>query len=210
MTLSATSDIVPCGYACDALPFWCQPAHNRQSAIIAKLTDAFGRTSRFAYGFSPLTTCEGIAPGYESARRLHLHKTRGAARQMFATKKEKVLTVTVTNSPTEERWILQGRLGWPWVNQLRGDWRNARRTTETPRCIVDLNGVTFIDKIGKRMLRVMAIQGAQFDTSNTGMRHVLENLTNIDDGASQTAPGGTLRHSDECAAVFPPAAAVGQ
>jgi len=111
---------------------------------------------------------------------------------MFATKKEKVLTVTITNSPTEERWILQGRLGWPWVNQLRGDWRNARRTAETPRCIVDLNGVTFIDTIGKRMLRVMAIQGAQFDTSNSGMRHVLENLTNIDDGVSQTAPGGTL------------------
>jgi hypothetical protein len=129
---------------------------------------------------------------------------------MFATKKEKALTVTVTNSPTEERWILQGRLGWPWVNQLRGDWRNARRTTETRRCIVDLNGVTFIDKIGKRMLRIMAIQGAQFATSDTGMRHVLENLTNIDDGVSQTAPGGTLGHSDECAAVFPPAAAVGQ
>jgi hypothetical protein len=42
------------------------------------------------------------------------------------------------------------------------------------------------------MLRVMAIQGAQFATSSTGMRHVLENLTNIDDGVSQTAPGGTL------------------
>jgi hypothetical protein len=93
---------------------------------------------------------------------------------MFATKKEKVLTVTITNSPTEERWILQGRLGWPWVNQLRGDWRNARRTTEARRCIVDLNGVTFIDKIGKRILRIMAIQGAQFATSDTGMRHVFE------------------------------------
>lgn len=130
---------------------------------------------------------------------------------MFATKKEKVLTVTITSSPTEERWILQGRLSWPWVNQLRGDWRNARRTTGTRRCTVDLNGVTFIDKIGKRMLRVMAIQGAQFDTSNTGMRHVLENLTNIDDGVSQTAPGGTLEQSDECAArSFLPPAAIGQ
>ena len=113
---------------------------------------------------------------------------------MFATKKEKVLRVTITNSPTEERWILHGRLGWPWVNQLRGAWRNARRTTETPRCIVDLNGVTFIDKIGKRMLRIMAIQGAQFATSDTGMKHVLENLTNIDDGVSQTALRGTLGH----------------
>ena len=121
---------------------------------------------------------------------------------MFATKKEKVLRITITNSPTEERWILQGRLGWPWVNQLRGEWRSARRTTETRRCIVDLNGVTFIDKIGKRMLRIMVIQGAQFATSDTGMRHVLENLTNIDDGVSQTAPGGTLGHSDECAPSF--------
>jgi phage protein U len=129
---------------------------------------------------------------------------------MFASKKEKVLTVTIINSPTEERWILQGRLGWPWVNQLRGDWRNARRTTETRGCIVDLNGVTFIDKIGKRMLRIMAIQGAQFATSDTGMRQVLQNLTKIDDGVSQTAPGGTPGHSDEAAAVSPPAAAVGQ
>lgn len=129
---------------------------------------------------------------------------------MFASKKEKVLTVTITNSPTEERWILQGRRGWPWVNQLRGDWRNARRTNETRKCIVDLNGVTFIDKTGKRMLRIMAIQGAQFATSDTGMRQVLQNLTNIADGVSQTAPRGTLGPSDECAAVFPPAAAVRQ
>jgi hypothetical protein len=192
------------------LPSWCQPAHNRQSAIIAKSTGRIRSNLLFRLRLFPSNDLREIAPGYESARRLHLHKTRGAARQMFATKKEKALTVTVTNSPTEERWILQGRLGWPWVNQLRGDWRNARRTTETRRCIVDLNGVTFIDKIGKRMLRIMAIQGAQFATSDTGMRHVLENLTNIDDGVSQTAPGGTLGHSDECAAVFPPAAAVGQ
>ncbi len=129
---------------------------------------------------------------------------------MFGTRKEKVLTVTITDNPTEERWILRGRLGWPWINQLRSDWRNARRTSESRRCIVDLNGVTFIDKIGERMLRIMATQGAQFATSDPRTRRVLESLTNIDHGAGHTARVGALAHSDECAMVFAPGAAVGQ
>lgn len=129
---------------------------------------------------------------------------------MFGTKKAKGLKVTIADGPTAEKWVLQGRLGWPWVNQLRGDWRNARRKTDPRACIVDLNGVTFVDKIGERMLRIMAIQGAQFVTDDTRVRLVLENLTNIDHGVRQTVPRQPLRHSDECAMVFPPAATGGR
>jgi hypothetical protein len=102
---------------------------------------------------------------------------------MFGTKKEKVLTVTVTDTATEEKWILQGRLGWPWVNQLRGTWRNARRTAEGRKCIVDLSEVTFVDKIGERMLRIMAMQGAQFAGSGAGMKRLIERLVGSDQGA---------------------------
>jgi hypothetical protein len=189
---------------------WCQPAHNRQSVIMTKLTGRIRLNIPFLLGPFRYNELRGAIPGYESARRLHVDKTRGTAQQMFGARKEKVLTVTVTDNPKEERWILQGRLGWPWVNQLRGDWRNARRKTEPRACIVDLNGVTFVDKIGERMLRIMAIQGAQFVTYDARMRRVLENLTNMDHRVGQPILREPLRHPDECAMAFPSTAAVGR
>jgi hypothetical protein len=45
---------------------------------------------------------------------------------------------------------------------------------------VDVNEVTFVDKIGERMLRTMANQGAQFVAHGAGMERVLERLRSIE------------------------------
>jgi hypothetical protein len=95
---------------------------------------------------------------------------------MFGAKKVRILTVTVSVAAAEETWILQGRLIWPWVNQLREDWRTARRVADTRTCFVNLSGVTSVDKIGERMLRIMANQGAQFVASSEVAKRVLEKL----------------------------------
>jgi hypothetical protein len=101
---------------------------------------------------------------------------------MFGTKKERMLKVTITDTVTEEKWTLQGRLAWPWVTQLRENWRKARRTVHVKTCIVDLNGITLVDKIGERMLRSMASQGAQLVASSVKMKRVVERLKSIDQG----------------------------
>lgn len=95
---------------------------------------------------------------------------------MFGTKKGKMLQITIANTATEEKWTLQGRLEWPWVNQLRETWRRAHRSVERRRCIVDVNCVTVVDEIGERMLRNMANQGAQLVAGDVEMRRVLERL----------------------------------
>jgi anti-anti-sigma regulatory factor len=87
-----------------------------------------------------------------------------------------VLKVTITTTPTEEKWTLQGRLDWPWVNQLRENWRKAHRTPQAKTFLVDLNELTFVDRIGERMLRIMANQGAQFVASQARANHVLESI----------------------------------
>jgi len=94
---------------------------------------------------------------------------------MFGNKKA-VLTIVVTDGPAEQVWTLQGRLIWPWVYQLREKWRRARGVVQGRPCTVDLNGVTFIDKLGEQMLRIMAYQGAQFVASSAEMRRVLGHL----------------------------------
>jgi anti-anti-sigma regulatory factor len=88
-----------------------------------------------------------------------------------------VLKITVTETPGERRWVVQGRLVGPWVSELRATWRRwGSRDKRT--CIIDLNDVTFIDKSGERLLRAMSKKGAQLITSGVYIKHLLEQLKN--------------------------------
>ena len=88
-----------------------------------------------------------------------------SAHQMWGTKNGNMLKITITDTATEEKWILQGRLVWPWVNELRANWMKAHRAVEGRTCIVVLNEVSSIDESGERMLRTMSNQGAQLVAS---------------------------------------------
>ena len=85
-----------------------------------------------------------------------------------------MLKITVTETQTEKRWILQGRLIGPWVRELRSCWKKTHRAQNTQRCVIDLNDVTFIDKSGERLLRAMSKKGAEFLASGMYTKHVLE------------------------------------
>jgi|SRR5271155_2083194 len=74
----------------------------------------------------------------------------------------KVLKIIITETPTEIRWVLQGRLFGSQVSEVKGNWRIAKRMRKGRACTMDLEGLTFIDKRGKRLLRAMLIDGAQF------------------------------------------------
>ena len=87
-----------------------------------------------------------------------------------------MLKISFNRTPTEERWILHGRLVGPWVHELRTCWKVNHRTDAGRTCIVDLNEVTFIDKSGERFLRMLARDGAQFTASGIYTKHVIEHL----------------------------------
>jgi anti-anti-sigma regulatory factor len=87
-----------------------------------------------------------------------------------------VLKITIVETPTDRRWILQGRLVGPWVNELRTTWKRAHRSQDTRACIIDLNDVTFIDKSGERLLRAMSKKGAQLIAGGMYVKHVLQQL----------------------------------
>jgi anti-anti-sigma regulatory factor len=61
-----------------------------------------------------------------------------------------MLKVSFSETPAEEKWILEGRLSGAWVRELRASWKNNHKTDKKRACIVDLNEVTFIDKMGER------------------------------------------------------------
>jgi membrane fusion protein (multidrug efflux system) len=88
-----------------------------------------------------------------------------------------MLKISFNKTPTEERWILHGRLAGPWVHELRTCWKVNHCTDAGHACIVDLNEVTFIDKSGERLLRMLARDGAQFTASGIYTKHVIEHLS---------------------------------
>jgi outer membrane protein TolC len=91
-------------------------------------------------------------------------------------KENNMLKIGFSEIPTEEKWILEGRLTEPWVRELRTSWKRNHRTAEERACIVDLNEITFVDKSGKRLLCAMVREGAQCIASGTYIKHILENL----------------------------------
>ena len=87
-----------------------------------------------------------------------------------------MLKITVMQTQTEKRWILQGQLVGLWVEELRRCWKEKRITKNRKGCVVDLNGVTFIDKRGERLLRAMSKTGADLTSNGMYTKHLLEKL----------------------------------
>jgi anti-anti-sigma regulatory factor len=99
-----------------------------------------------------------------------------------------VLKITMTETPTERRWIVQGCLVGPWVSELRTTWKRAHKNQDRRVCIIDLNDVTSIDKSGERLLRAMSKKGAQLIATGMYVKHVLEQLRDAIGGASAASP----------------------
>jgi outer membrane protein TolC len=87
-----------------------------------------------------------------------------------------MLKISFSETPAEEKWILEGRLSGAWVRELRASWKKNHQTDKKRACIVDLNEVTFIGKTGEGLLRVLLDEGAQFISGGCFVRHIVEQV----------------------------------
>lgn len=87
-----------------------------------------------------------------------------------------MLRITVIDTPTEQRWVLQGKLTEPWVSEVRSCWKKARAARRGKTCVVDLNNVTFVDKAGERLLKALMRMGVACVARGVYVKHVMEEL----------------------------------
>ena len=99
-----------------------------------------------------------------------------------------MLKITITETATELRWTLQGRLVAPWVRELRKSWVAAHQSRQGQTCLVDLNDVTLIDESGEKLLRAMAREGVTLIGNGVFLRNLVEELQRGD-------KRGPVRHS---------------
>jgi outer membrane protein TolC len=93
-----------------------------------------------------------------------------------ASEENNMLKISFSETPADEKWILEGRLSGAWVRELKASWKKNHQTDKKDGCIVDLNEVTFIDKAGERLLRELRREGAQFISDGCYVRHIVEQL----------------------------------
>jgi hypothetical protein len=88
-----------------------------------------------------------------------------------------MLRITLSETGSEQRWILEGRLTSGSIEDLMANWRANRNRAPTQACVVDLNQVTFIDRDGERVLLMMMRDGVKFLATGLYTRHLLDSLS---------------------------------
>jgi anti-anti-sigma regulatory factor len=87
-----------------------------------------------------------------------------------------MLRITIVETPTEQKWTVEGRLVHPWISELKSTWTRTKTARRGRRCVVDLTGVTFIDKNGEKVLSQLSKQGAELVATGCYTQHVVHNI----------------------------------
>lgn len=87
-----------------------------------------------------------------------------------------MLRTMITDTPFEQKWVLQGRLCGPWADDLKEKWESTKSTRAGRKCVIDLEDVISVDNKGESILREMVSEGAVLIASRVYMKNKLGSL----------------------------------
>ena len=88
-----------------------------------------------------------------------------------------MLRISVIDSRTERRLVLEGKLIAPWVGELRSAWKAANGEIENRALVVDLENITVMSQEGENALLELMSEGAKFRCRGVLTKHVIQQLT---------------------------------
>jgi ABC-type transporter Mla MlaB component len=97
-----------------------------------------------------------------------------------------MLRTMITDTPFEQKWVLQGWLSKQWAADLKQRWESTRSTREGRKCCIDLEDVISVDAVGEEVLREMVAEGAALIATRAYMKHIMESLH----ASANSAPKG--------------------
>ena len=88
-----------------------------------------------------------------------------------------MLKISVIDSRTERRLVLEEKVIMPWIAELRKAWKAAAAgELEGRALVVDLGSVTVISQEGENALLELMSEGAKFRCSGVLTTHVIQEL----------------------------------
>ena len=84
--------------------------------------------------------------------------------------------ISVIDSRTVRRLVLEGTFITPWVAELRTTWATANADLQDRKLVLDLKNVTRISEEGEHALSELMREGATFSCDGVLTKHVLQQL----------------------------------
>lgn len=84
--------------------------------------------------------------------------------------------ISIVDTPTQRRLVVEGKLIEPWIDELRSTWTNVSRDVNGRKLVIDLNSLTVISREGEEAIFDLMKQGAKFSCATILTRHVLKGL----------------------------------
>src|ERR1700676_1246291 len=91
-------------------------------------------------------------------------------------KRSGMLKISVIDSRTERRLVLEGKLIAAWVAELRTAWKTVDEEIGGRVLVIDLENVAIISQEGENVLLELMNAGAKFRCSGVLTKHVIEEL----------------------------------
>jgi hypothetical protein len=98
-----------------------------------------------------------------------------------------MLRISVIDSRTERRLVLEGKLVGPWVAELRNASKATREEIADRALVVDVKNVCVISEEGEDALFELMSEGAMFRCSGVFTKHVIQELRRRSKGNSSKA-----------------------
>ena len=87
-----------------------------------------------------------------------------------------MLKISVIDSRTELRLVLEGKLIAPWVAELRTAWKTVNEEIEGRVVVIDMGNVAIISQEGENVLLELMNAGAKFRCCGVVTKHVIQEL----------------------------------
>ena len=87
-----------------------------------------------------------------------------------------MLKISVTDSRTELRLVLEGKLIAPWVAELKTAWKTVNEEMGGRVLVIDMGNVAIISQEGENALLELMNAGAKFRCSGVVTKHIIKEL----------------------------------
>ena len=84
--------------------------------------------------------------------------------------------ISIVDTPSQRKLVVEGTLIGPWITELRSTWTNASQDLGSRKLVIDLSDVTVINREGEDAIFDLMKKGAKFSCGGVLTRHMLKQL----------------------------------
>lgn len=93
-----------------------------------------------------------------------------------------MLKISIIDSRTHRRLVLEGKLVGPWADELKPAWERAKVELGGRELVVEMNDLVVINQAGENVLLELMQEGVKIRGCGVFTRHILKQLARRAEG----------------------------